>query len=232
MQKINRCWPVLALIRTFTFGMYPQASPSINQIRKVTKSAHIIILPLFGFHKASSFVLVINENKYSIYSLAMTSSGNLLASGSPENCVRLWDPRTCSKTMKLKGHTHNIRAILLNKDGTQCLSASSDHTIRLWSLSQQRCISTVEVHSDGVWALLANESFSKVYSGGKDCRVYMTDLRNPEESVLVCEDEAPILSVSIVCFSARIEPDSGIQFPVIISARLRPRPGESLGWNY
>ena len=98
--------------------------------------------------------------------------------------------------MKLKGHTHNIRAILLNKDGTQCLSASSDHTIRLWSVAQQRCISTIEVHADGVWALLANESFTKVYSGGKDCRVYMTDLRNPDESVLVCEEEAPVLSVS------------------------------------
>lgn len=138
---------------------------------------------------------VINENKYSIYSLAMISQGTLLASGSPENCVRLWDPRTCSKTMKLKGHTHNIRAILLNKDGTQCLSASSDHTIRLWSVAQQRCISTIEVHADGVWALLANESFTKVYSGGKDCRVYMTDLRNPDESVLVCEEEAPVLSL-------------------------------------
>ena len=63
--------------------------------------------------------LDINDNKYSIYSLAINNQGSVLASGSPENCIRLWDPRTCSKIMKLKGHTHNIRFLVLNRDGTQ-----------------------------------------------------------------------------------------------------------------
>lgn len=137
----------------------------------------------------------INDNKYSIYSLAMNKQGTVLASGSPENCIRLWDPRSCSKTMKLKGHTHNIRTLILNRDGTQLLSASSDHTIRLWSLGQQRCISTIEIHTEGVWSMCVNDSFTKVYSGGKDCRVYSTDLKNHEDAMLICEETAPILSM-------------------------------------
>ena len=48
----------------------------------------------------------------------MNNQGTVLASGSPENCIRLWDPRTCAKSMKLKGHTHNIRYLLLDNDGT------------------------------------------------------------------------------------------------------------------
>lgn len=140
-------------------------------------------------------IKTINDNKYSIYSLAMNSQGTVLACGSPENCIRLWDPRTCDKTMKLKGHTHNIRTLILNRDGTQMLSASSDHTIRLWSLGQQRCISTIEIHTEGVWSMCVNDAFSKVYSGGKDCRVYSTDLKNHEESMLICEETAPVLSM-------------------------------------
>jgi len=31
--------------------------------------------------------------------------------------VRVWDPRSGSKTMKLKGHTDNIRALLLDSSG-------------------------------------------------------------------------------------------------------------------
>lgn len=31
----------------------------------------------------------------------------------------MWDPRTCAKLMKLKGHTDNVKALLLNRDGTQ-----------------------------------------------------------------------------------------------------------------
>lgn len=80
----------------------------------------------------------------------------------------------------------------------QCLSGSSDGTIRLWSLGQQRCIATYRVHDEGVWALQANEAFTHVYSGGRDRKVYCTDLRNPDIRVLICEEKAPVLRVSVV----------------------------------
>lgn len=79
---------------------------------------------------------------------------------------------------------------------SQCLSGSSDGTIRLWSLGQQRCIATYRVHDEGVWALQANEAFTHVYSGGRDRKVYCTDLRNPDIRVLICEEKAPVLRVS------------------------------------
>ena len=43
--------------------------------------------------------------------------------------------------------------------------------------------------------LKVNESFTTVYSGGRDRRVWATDLRNPESRVLICEEQAPILKV-------------------------------------
>jgi len=77
----------------------------------------------------------------------------------------------------------------------QCLSGSSDGTIRLWSLGQQRCIATYRVHDEGVWALQVNEAFTHVYSGGRDRKIYCTDLRNPDIRVLICEEKAPVLKV-------------------------------------
>jgi WD repeat-containing protein 48 len=119
-----------------------------------------------------------------------------LASGSPENCIRLWDPRTTTKLMKLKGHTHNIRCLCLNKDGTQLLSASSDGTIRLWSLGQQRCIHTFDnLHTQGVWSLCVNEAFNKCLSSGKDAKVYLSDLRFDNKSRLICEETESVLSI-------------------------------------
>lgn len=78
---------------------------------------------------------------------------------------------------------------------SQCLSGSSDGTIRLWSLGQQRCIATYRVHDEGVWALQVNEAFTHVYSGGRDKKIYCTDLRNPDIRVLICEEKAPVLKV-------------------------------------
>jgi WD40 repeat protein len=43
----------------------------------------------------------------------------VIVSGSTEKVLRVWDPRTCAKLMKLKGHTDNVKALVLNRDGTQ-----------------------------------------------------------------------------------------------------------------
>ena len=61
----------------------------------------------------------LSGNKDSIYSLAMNPSGTVIVSGSTEKVLRVWDPRTCQKLMKLKGHTENVKALVLSKDGTQ-----------------------------------------------------------------------------------------------------------------
>ncbi|XP_077990017.1 WD repeat-containing protein 48-like [Glandiceps talaboti] len=140
----------------------------------------------------------LSGQKDSIYSLAMNQAGTIIVSGSTEKILRVWDPRTCAKLMKLKGHTDNVKALLLNRDGTQCLSGSSDGTIRLWSIGQQRCIATYRMHDEGVWSLQANDSFTTFWSGGRDRRIFQTDMRLPESSILVCEESAPVLRMHLV----------------------------------
>lgn len=137
----------------------------------------------------------LSGNKDSIYSLAMNPPGNVIVSGSTEKVLRVWDPRTCQKLMKLKGHSDNVKALAINRDGTQCLSGSSDGTIRLWSLGQQRCVATIRVHEEGVWALQANESFTTAFSGGRDRKIFKIDLRNTEIKALIGEETASVLKM-------------------------------------
>ncbi|KAF7281811.1 WD repeat-containing protein 48 homolog [Rhynchophorus ferrugineus] len=138
-------------------------------------------------------------SKESIYSLAMNPPGSVIVSGSTEKALRLWDPRTCAKQCKLKGHTGTVKALVVSRDGCQCISGSSDGSIKVWNIGQQRCIQTILVHSDSVWALLVTDNFSHIISGGRDKKVIMTELKNPQNTILVCMEDAPILKM---CFTA------------------------------
>ncbi|KAG4189225.1 hypothetical protein ERO13_A08G213900v2 [Gossypium hirsutum] len=135
-------------------------------------------------------------HKESVYALAMNDNGTLLVSGGTEKVLRVWDPRTGSKTMKLRGHIDNTRALLLDSTGRYCLSGSSDSMIRLWDLGQQRCVHSYAVHTDSVWALASTPTFGHVYSGGRDLSLYLTDLTT-RESILLCKKEHPILQLAL-----------------------------------
>ena len=53
----------------------------------------------------------------------------MIVSGSTEKVLRVWDPRTCAKLMKLKGHADNVKALILNKDGTQVYLITSVYLV-------------------------------------------------------------------------------------------------------
>ncbi|XP_062520328.1 WD repeat-containing protein 48-like [Corticium candelabrum] len=138
-------------------------------------------------------------HKDSIYSVALNKAGTIVVSGSTEKALRVWDPRTCGKQMKLRGHTDNVKTILISPDGTECLSGGSDSTVRLWSLGQQRCVATYKIHEEGVWTLATNEAFTCFYSSGRDRRVFRTDMKT-DTSTFLFREKCPVL---------RLELDSG-----------------------
>mmetsp|Transcript_36719 Transcript_36719/g.91504 ORF Transcript_36719/g.91504 Transcript_36719/m.91504 type:complete len:262 (-) Transcript_36719:52-837(-) len=97
--------------------------------------------------------IVASGHKDSIYSVAINAAGTLIASGSVEPEIRLWDGRSGRMSFKLVGHTDVVRALLLDADGKMAISASSDRTIRLWDIGMQRCVHISQVHKDAAWAL-------------------------------------------------------------------------------
>ncbi|KNZ76218.1 WD repeat-containing protein 48 [Termitomyces sp. J132] len=138
-----------------------------------------------------------NAPKSSIYSIAADPFGTMIASGSPERVVRLWDPRTGKRTGKLVGHTDNIRAILISEDAKYLLTGSADASIKLWSLSTQTCLHTFTHHTESVWSLHSSHSTLEIfYSGDRSglvCKVDVEDCSDVSEGecILLCQDTDP-----------------------------------------
>ncbi|KAJ5159983.1 uncharacterized protein N7482_006987 [Penicillium canariense] len=118
--------------------------------------------------------------KGSVYALGAVNS--VLASGGPENVVRVWDPKSGKLVTKFVGHTDNIRDILVNQAGDTIITASSDQTIKVWSLTAGRCMNTLTMHNDSVWSLYSDEpDLSVFYSSDRSGLVAKTDTRGSSD---------------------------------------------------
>ena len=66
--------------------------------------------------------------------MAFSPDGKLVASGSFDQTVRLWDTMTGAEQRVFKGHLGWVRTIAFSPDGNFIASGSNDQTIRLWDV--------------------------------------------------------------------------------------------------
>ena len=70
--------------------------------------------------------------------LAFSPDARLLASGSKDNTVRLWDVERAFELRKLTGHTAWVKAVAFSADGRWLVSGSVDGVVKLWEVATGR----------------------------------------------------------------------------------------------
>ncbi|MDT7949765.1 MAG: hypothetical protein RQ897_15615, partial [Thermoflexus sp.] len=60
--------------------------------------------------------------------------GRLLASGSDDKTVILWDVGTGERVRTLTGHTDDVNSVAFSPDGRLLASGSGDGTVILWGV--------------------------------------------------------------------------------------------------
>lgn len=110
-----------------------------------------------------------------VTSLCNQPGGQMMATGHPDNCVRLWDARAggdSSVQAKLDGHSGWVTDVAWCPTRDELLlSASVDKTVNVWDIRSKVPLYTMSGHNGKVltvdWATLGDE----FVSGGDDCKL-------------------------------------------------------------
>ncbi len=64
----------------------------------------------------------------------------LIASGSEDTSVKLWDVTSKANINAFQDHSMGVNSVRFHPDGTCIASGSQDHTIKIWDIRSQRLI--------------------------------------------------------------------------------------------
>ena len=118
-------------------------------------------LPEVNFAHANLSGSVFSDTFGSVLSVALSPDGKLLAAGTANGEVRLWQMENRRLLHTCKGHTDWVRSIAFSADGKLLASGSHDRTIRLWDVDTGQCTGLFTEHQNRVRAVVFSPADEK-----------------------------------------------------------------------
>jgi WD40 repeat protein/serine/threonine protein kinase len=117
-----------------------------------------------------------------VMSVAFSSDGRWLASGSLDGTVKLWDAATGQEWRTVKAHTRGISSVAFSPDGKRLASASDDKSVKLWDVATSQEVRTLR--GEAAWSVGFSREGAWLASAGVD-GLRLWDARPLTEDVMV-----------------------------------------------
>ena len=107
----------------------------------------------------------------SIYDLAVSGEGGLLATAGHDGVVKLWELISKREVGQLEGHSGAIYGAAFNTNASELVTASADHELRVWDVKSRQSVVTVGPKKHGFNAVRWSADGEWVLAGTDDGRL-------------------------------------------------------------
>ena len=121
-------------------------------------------------------ITTLDEHTAEVLSVSFSSDGAILASGSSDGTVKLWDGEAQQSFTTLDEHTGEVSSVSFSRDGTLLASGSWDGTVKLWDVATQQSFTTLDEHTDEVSSVSFSRDGTLLASGSWDGTAKLWDM--------------------------------------------------------
>jgi len=158
--------------QTFRPTPSPLAKPSIPQARYVRISSSLTTL-----------LQVYRGHSKEVYAVSWSPDGKLIASGSSDESIQVWEATSGKIVLNYHGHSHWIgkglvQSVTWSPDGKYIASGSWDKSVRVWNASTGNTISTYRSYYEIVESVAWSPDGKYIASGNRNGTVHVWDVSN------------------------------------------------------
>jgi WD40 repeat protein len=117
------------------------------------------------------------DRRAPVRAVAFSPDGSLIASGSEDHMVRIWQLTTGRLVRRLEGHSSAVTAVAFSPDGSSIASASNDRTVRLWDAHSGRLLRSLQGHVYHVYAIAFDPKGHQLATASWDRTIQLWDPR-------------------------------------------------------
>lgn len=119
-------------------------------------------------HEHTNWVFSVAFSPITLTSAITEEKEGILASGSGDKTIKIWNVSTGKVIKTLLGHEAVVRSIAFSSDGQILASGSEDGTIRLWDVNSGKTWKILQGHQAEIWSIAMNSNGQMLASASFD----------------------------------------------------------------